>query len=65
MTVSSARLSNETAVIVVTVHGFTPRVSGVQLPQLRGVAGQTVAVVVAGEAIVGAVPALGSTLPLL
>jgi hypothetical protein len=48
-------LANKAVVVVVTVEWYTPMVVWVEFPVFRGVAGEAVSVLVAGEAVVVAV----------
>ena len=59
-----AFLANEASVVIVSVKGLAPGVVGVEPSVFRCVTGKAVAVGVAGHAIVGAVLAEGSGLPL-
>lgn len=59
-----ASLADKTSIIIVSFHGNTSRVLCVEVPVLRGIAGEALAVVVAGNAVVGAVGTDGPSLAL-
>jgi hypothetical protein len=52
LTVGSAASADETAVVVVTVRRLASIGTGVELTMLGGVAGQTISIFVAGNAII-------------